>query len=168
MAAKFLKNPPTLSPHPYFFKLRALKKHILTMLKQLVCPQSVIHGPWMVGHGVIVNGICSSGAWSLCLPTTPRRRCHVSSVCATCANQMRLEFENQSLKNIKQACFRMLDANLWDQFKVSNIPLSLDGMQACWLLPYLTRNVQKIRHNYAAHQWCAFPKPIQSYIRPSG
>jgi hypothetical protein len=42
--AKFLKNLPTLSPCPDFAKLRAMQKHMVKVLKQLVCPQSAIHG----------------------------------------------------------------------------------------------------------------------------
>ena len=40
----FLKNPPTLLPRPDFVKIRALQKHMVLVLKQLTCPQSVIHG----------------------------------------------------------------------------------------------------------------------------
>ncbi len=40
----FLKNPPSLAPHPDFTHLRALHKHMIDMLKQLSCPQSAIHG----------------------------------------------------------------------------------------------------------------------------
>ena len=43
-AAEFLQNPPSLSPRPNFSKLRALKKYMVKALKQLVCPQSQIHG----------------------------------------------------------------------------------------------------------------------------
>jgi hypothetical protein len=43
-AAGFLKNPLTLVPHPDFAKISALRKHIVGALKQLVCPQSTIHG----------------------------------------------------------------------------------------------------------------------------
>jgi hypothetical protein len=43
-AAEFLKNPPTMLPWPDFAKLRALRKHMTQALKQLVCPQSQIHG----------------------------------------------------------------------------------------------------------------------------
>jgi hypothetical protein len=35
---------------------------------------------------------------------------------------LRLQKEHQSYKNIWRACFRMLDTNVADQFKVSNIP----------------------------------------------
>ena len=40
----FLKNPPTLLPRPDFVKNRALQKHMVRALKQLTCPQNVIHG----------------------------------------------------------------------------------------------------------------------------
>jgi hypothetical protein len=43
-AAEFLKNPPTMLLQLDFAKLRALRKHITQALKQLVCPQSQIHG----------------------------------------------------------------------------------------------------------------------------
>ncbi len=43
-AAEFLKNPPLLSPRPDFSKMRALRKHIVKALKQLLCPQSAVHG----------------------------------------------------------------------------------------------------------------------------
>ncbi len=42
--AEFLKNPPLLSPRPDFSKMRALRKHMVKALKQLVCPQSAVHG----------------------------------------------------------------------------------------------------------------------------
>jgi hypothetical protein len=35
-----------LLPRPDFIKLHALQKHMAHALKQLVCPQSVIHG-WL-------------------------------------------------------------------------------------------------------------------------
>jgi hypothetical protein len=43
-AAKFRKNPPSLSPQQDFLKLCVLRKHMVKALKQLVCPQSAIHG----------------------------------------------------------------------------------------------------------------------------
>jgi hypothetical protein len=43
-AAEFLNNPPSLSPRPDFKKLCELRKHVVKALKQLVCPQSAIHG----------------------------------------------------------------------------------------------------------------------------
>jgi hypothetical protein len=44
--AGFLRNPPTVAPHPDFTNLRALRQHIIKALKQLECPQSYIHG-WL-------------------------------------------------------------------------------------------------------------------------
>jgi hypothetical protein len=43
-AAGFLKNPPSLEPRPNFTNIRALQKHIVQALAQLLCPQSAIHG----------------------------------------------------------------------------------------------------------------------------
>ena len=43
-AAEFLKNPPSLSPRPDFTKMHALRKHMVKALKQLLCPQSAVHG----------------------------------------------------------------------------------------------------------------------------
>jgi hypothetical protein len=43
-AAGFIKNPPSLAPCLDFAKIRALCKHYVMGLKQLICPQSLIHG----------------------------------------------------------------------------------------------------------------------------
>jgi hypothetical protein len=45
-ATGFLKNPPTLAPCSDFAKICTLRQHIVMALKQLVCPQSAIHG-WL-------------------------------------------------------------------------------------------------------------------------
>jgi hypothetical protein len=45
-AAGFLKNPPSVMPCPDFMKIRAIQTHITKALKQLDCPQSLIHG-WL-------------------------------------------------------------------------------------------------------------------------
>jgi hypothetical protein len=50
-AAVFLKNPPLLAPRPDFARIRTVRKHIVTVLKLLVCPQSAIHG-WV---GLVMN-----------------------------------------------------------------------------------------------------------------
>jgi hypothetical protein len=42
----FLRNPPTVAPHPDFSKLHALRQHIIKVLKQLECLQNYIHG-WL-------------------------------------------------------------------------------------------------------------------------
>ena len=42
-AAGFLKNLPSLEPRPNFTNIRALQKHIVQALAQLLGPQSAIH-----------------------------------------------------------------------------------------------------------------------------
>jgi hypothetical protein len=42
-AAGFLKNPPSVMPCPDFTKIRVMQTHITKALKQLDCPQSLIH-----------------------------------------------------------------------------------------------------------------------------
>ena len=53
-SAEFLKNPPALAPRPDFGKIRALRKHLVLALKQLVCPQSTIQG-WAGLNFVAIN-----------------------------------------------------------------------------------------------------------------
>jgi hypothetical protein len=43
-AAGFLQNPPSVMPRPDFTKIRVIQTHITKALKQLDCPQSLIHG----------------------------------------------------------------------------------------------------------------------------
>ena len=45
------KNPPSLEPQPDFTKIRALRKHVVTVLAQIQCPQNAIHG-W---SGLVVD-----------------------------------------------------------------------------------------------------------------
>jgi hypothetical protein len=102
-------------------------------LKQLVCPQSAIHG-W---SGMVLSPM----VYALLEPTpfvipgnpgpvavytqfaTPAMIKQINAVF------LRLQKEHQSYENIRRACFRMLDTNVADQFKVSNIP-SLIGWNA--------------------------------------
>ena len=39
-----LKNPPSLAPRPNFFRLRAVRRHIVNVLKHLHHPRYPIHG----------------------------------------------------------------------------------------------------------------------------
>jgi hypothetical protein len=102
-------------------------------LKQLVCPQSAIHG-W---SGMVLSPM----VYALLEPTpfvipgnpgpvavytqfaTPAMIKQIEAVF------LHLQKAHQSYKNIRRACFRMLNTNVADQFKVSNIP-SLIGWNA--------------------------------------
>jgi hypothetical protein len=63
VATGFLENPPLLVPCPDFAKIRALRKHTVMALKQLVCPQSAIHG-W---SGLVMDPVM----YALIEPTMP-------------------------------------------------------------------------------------------------
>jgi hypothetical protein len=127
-AAEFLENPPTMLPRPDFAKLQALRKHMTQAFKQLVCPQSQIHG-WT---GLVMD----PGLYALIKPiafTVP----HSPGVLPVYQNfvhpaMMRMvdyAFERNKnyfllFSNINRACFRaclcMLDDSIPIQFKVSN------------------------------------------------
>jgi hypothetical protein len=62
-AVGFIKNPLSLAPRPDFIKIRALQKHYVTGLKQLTCPQSLIHG-WA---GLVMDPVM----YALLEPTKP-------------------------------------------------------------------------------------------------
>jgi hypothetical protein len=132
-AAESKKNPPTMLPQPDFANLRALQKHMMQALQQLVCPQSQIHG-WTglvmdpdlyaliepVPFTVPVN----PGATPVYQPFAP----------PAMMKMVDYAFERNknyllSYSNINQACFCMLDDSVPNQFKVSNIP-NLTGWNA--------------------------------------
>ena len=122
----FLKNTPSLAPHPDFNRLRALRQHIVRALKQLTCPQSAIHG-W--------SGLAITPAMYLLLepqafaePPNPGNTAVYPQFSPTATIKMiDAEFTRDknyylSFKNINQACFKMLDDSISNQFKVSNTP----------------------------------------------
>jgi hypothetical protein len=127
-AAGFLKNPPSLEPRPNFTNIRALQKHIVQALVQLSWPQSNIHG-W--------SGLAMDPATYLFLegvaftiPPDPGLTAIFPGgvgVARTAMKTIQATFDRNknyylSYKNITRACFCMLDANVSDQFKVSNNP----------------------------------------------
>ena len=124
--ADFLKNPPSLEPCPDFAKIRALRKHIVTALAQLQCPQDAVHG-W---SGLAVD----PAAYQLLtgnvflLPPDPGPTAVYPAWAAPnearTINARFLRVKNYYILyiNIHRACFRMLDANVSAQFKVSNNP----------------------------------------------
>ena len=118
--------PPRYCLAQDFIKIRALQKHIQWALKQLVSPQSPIYG-WL---GLILSLI----VYALLKPTpfqAPQYPGNVviyppfalpEQIKPAKAMFARAQNKYKSYKNINCACFRMLDENVADQFKVSNIP----------------------------------------------
>ncbi len=102
-------------------------------LKQLTCPQSVIHG-W---SGLILAPMVyrllepnpfqdpiDSGAIAVYMQfATPSMIKMADAIFTRAQNKWNL------YRNIQRACFRMLDELVSDQFKVSNIP-TLTGWNA--------------------------------------
>jgi hypothetical protein len=124
-AAVFLKNPPSLTPRPDFARICALRKHIATALKLLVCPQSAIHG-WA---GLVMDPVM----YALLEPTAPFVGVNKPGnfpVYANFATEATIKMTDKQFKcdkyyyfsfvNINWACFHMLDSTIADQFKVSN------------------------------------------------
>ena len=132
-AAEFLKNPPSLSPRPDFSKLRALRKNMVKALKQLMCPQSAIHGWSGMVLSPMVYALLKPNPFAI--PGNPgpvavyTQFATPATIKKNNAVFLCLKKDHQSYENIRRACFRMLDANAADQFKVSNIP-SLIGWNA--------------------------------------
>jgi hypothetical protein len=124
-AAGFLKNPPTLAPCPDFAKIQALRKHINTALIQLMCPQSQIQG-W-AGLAMEPNMYALLEVVPFAIPINPGNA-PIYTQFATpshmkMADAIFLRNKNYylSYKNIKCACFKMLDENVQPQYKVSNV-----------------------------------------------
>ncbi len=99
---------------------------MVKVLKQLVCPQSAIHG-WL---GLVLLPMvytllepnpfvtpADPGAVAVYAQFALPAQMKTTSVMFIWAQN-----EYGSYKNIMKACFRMLDENISDQFKVSNVP----------------------------------------------
>ncbi len=140
-AVVFLKNPPSLVPHPDFARIRALHKHIVTALKLLVCPQSAIHR-WA---GLVIDPVM----YVLLEPTVPFAGINNPGdflVYANFATEAAIKMTDKQFKhdknyylsfvNINWACFRMLNSTITDQFKVSNT-LNMTG----WNLSMSMRSI---------------------------
>jgi hypothetical protein len=124
-AEGFIKNPPSLAPQTDFAKIHALCKHYVTGLKQRICPQSLIHG-WA---GLVMDQVI----YTLLKPTMPfaavvdpGKYAQYANTATEAAMKMTNKiFEHNknyylSFVNINMACFRMLNDNFANQFKVSN------------------------------------------------
>jgi hypothetical protein len=127
-AAGFLKNPPSLEPRPNFTNICALQKHIVQALAQLSCPQSDIHGWSGLAMDPATYLLLKGGAFTI--PPDPSPTAIFpgeAGVARTAMKTIQATFDRDknyylSYKNITRVCFRMLDANVSDQFKVSNNP----------------------------------------------
>jgi hypothetical protein len=124
-AAGSLKNPPSLEPRPNFTNICALQKHIVQALAQLSCPQSDIHGLAM-DPATYLHLECRA----FTIPPDPGPSAIFpggAGVARTAMKTIQATFDRDknyyfSYKNITGVCFCMLDANVSDQFKVSNNP----------------------------------------------
>ena len=128
--ADFLKNPPSLEPRPDFAKIRALRKHIVTALAQLQCPQDAVHG-WSglavdpAAYQLLTGNVFlippDPGPTAVYPAWATLNEAHTIDVRFLCAKNYYIMYGN-----IHHVCFRMLDANVSAQFKVLNNP-SLTG-----------------------------------------
>ena len=131
--ADFLKNPPSLEPRPDFTKIQALRKHIIMALAQLQCPQEAIHG-W---SGLAVDPVAYqllTGKTFIIPPDPGPTAVYPAWAAPNNARTIDAKFLRAknyylSYQNIHRACFRMLDATVSAQFKVSNNP-NLTGWNA--------------------------------------
>ncbi len=127
--AGFLKNPPLLEPCPNFTNICALQKHIVQALAQLSCPQSAIHGWSGLAMDPATYLLLEGTAFTI--PPNPGPMAFFpggAGVARTAMKTIQATFDRDknyylSYKNITRVCFRMLDANVSNQFKVSNNPL---------------------------------------------
>jgi hypothetical protein len=122
----FLCDPPTVVPRPDFSKLRALRQHIVKALKQIECPQSFIHrwlgltmAPGMYAlpkpQPFIVPA--DSGLGPVYAPFAPLNTVKMADAAFESNKNFFLSY-----MNLNQACFRMLNELVPNQFKVSNTP----------------------------------------------
>ena len=129
-AAEFLKNTPSLSPHPDFSKMHALRKHVVKALKHIVCPQSVVHR--LTGMVLFPMVYALLEPTPFAIPENPGpvavyAQFATPSMIKTADNLFkRLQHEHQSYENIWRKCFCMIDANIADQFKISNVPTLIE------------------------------------------
>jgi hypothetical protein len=124
--AGFLKNPPALEPRPNFANIRTLQKHIVQALAQFSCLQSAFHG-WS-GLAMDPAAYTLLEGTAFVIPPDPGPTVVFPGSAAVTQTVMKTTVatfdrdKNYFLlyKNITQACFCMLDANVLAQFKVSN------------------------------------------------
>ncbi len=123
---EFPKNPPSLAPHSDFNQLCTLRQHIVTALKQLTCPQSPIHGwsGFAINPGIYTllepqafAELPNPGTTAVYPQFLPPATVKMIDATLTWDKSYYLLF-----LNINQACFKILDKTVSNQFKVSNTP----------------------------------------------
>jgi hypothetical protein len=127
--AGFLKNPPSLAPRPDFAKIRALRKHITQALKQLDCPQSLIHG-WsglamdLQMYTMLELNPFFSPPDRGDVPNYSNQFASTVAVAVKTADRVYDKDKNYYLSycNIHRVLFPMLDKNINNIFKVFNDP----------------------------------------------
>jgi hypothetical protein len=146
-AAGFLKNPPSLEPLLNFTNIRALQKHIVQALAQLSCPQSAIHGWSGLAMDPASYLLLEGAAFTIPLDPGPTAIFPGDvAVAQTVMKATQATFDRDknyflSYKNITRACFRMLDANVLAQFKVSNNP-TLTGWNLTMSIIFILNQLQ--------------------------
>ena len=142
-ATGYLKKIPSLEPRLDFNNIRALKKHVTKALSQMFFPQSAIHGwaglamdpaTYILLGGIAFAAINNPGPTAVypqwAAPTT------VKMINATFLGKKNYFL---SYKNIERACFRMFDANIGAQYKVSNNPTLTGWNSTMSILDILTQ-----------------------------
>jgi hypothetical protein len=124
--AGFFCNLPTMAPCPDFAKLRALRQHIVTALKQIECPQSFIHGWSGLAMAPAVYALLKPNAFVLPVDLGPAL-VYTPFGTPAAIKMVDAMFERDknyfvSYKNINRACFCMLDELVPNQYKVLNTP----------------------------------------------
>ncbi len=114
-------------------KIRALKKHIVTALAQLQCPHDAVHGwsglavdpaAYQLLTGNVFRIPPDPGPTAVYPAWAAPNEARTINATFLCAKNYYISYIN-----IHRACFRMLNANVLAQFKVSNNP-SLIGWNA--------------------------------------
>jgi hypothetical protein len=127
VVAGFLKNPPSLEPHPNFTNIQALHKHVIKALSQLFCPQSAIHRwsgltmdpvKYLLLEGTPFVVPVDPGAVAIYPQWAALMTIKMIDVTFLCNKNYFLSY-----KNIARACFCKFDASITAKFKVSNPPL---------------------------------------------
>ena len=121
-----LKNPPSLAPRPNFFRLRAIRRHIVNVLKNLQHPWYPIHG-W-TGMAMQPGLFALLDPLPFVMPGDPGAYPTYTQFAST--SQIRMIDSDFKVRknmyltstNIARAIFLMLTDCVPEQYRVSNTP----------------------------------------------